>query len=187
MGELVGDHAGDFLAREHLQQAGRRRHRRVLGVASGCECIGLRIVHEIDPRHGQAGAAGEILHEVHEVGGRGLVDLMGVVHRQHQLVRIPVAGEVHAGGDEERDHGAACAADEVADPHEQGGEPGQQNGGTQIVHGSLPRGEPRAQRLRAATGSTLCIKCWVGRVRLPEPLCRATRQALIGARQAGDI
>src|SRR6266700_2351735 len=77
----------------------------------------------------------------------------------------------------------ACAADEVADPHEQGGEPGQQNGGTQIVHGSLPRGEPRAQRLRAATGSTLCIKCWVGRVRLREPLCRATRQALIGARQ----
>jgi hypothetical protein len=55
---------------------------------------------------------------------------MGVVHRQHQLVRIPVAGEVHDSGDEEGDHGAACAADEVADPHEQGGEPGQQNGGT---------------------------------------------------------
>jgi hypothetical protein len=149
--ELVGEHASDFLARKYLQQSGRHRHRRVLGVASGCECIGLRIVHEINARHGQAGAAREILHQVHELGGRGLIDLVGVMHRQHQLVRIPVAGEVHDGGDEERDHGAACAADEVAHPHEQGGEAGQQNGGTQVIHGSLPRGELRAQRLRAAT------------------------------------
>src|SRR5499426_3971972 len=71
MGELVGDHSGDFLAREHLQQSGRHRHRRVLGIASGCECIGLRIVHEIDARHRQAGAAGEVLHEVNQVGSSG--------------------------------------------------------------------------------------------------------------------
>src|SRR6516162_9265586 len=105
----------------------------MLGVASGCECVGLRIVHEIDARDGQAGAAGEILHEVHEVRGRGRVDLVGVVHSEHQLVRVPVAGEIHAGGDEERDHRAAPATDEVAYSHEEGGEPGQQNGGTQMV------------------------------------------------------
>src|SRR5262249_3467185 len=54
-------------------------------------------------------------------------------------------------GDEERDHGAAPATDEVADSHEEGGEPGQQNGGTQVVHGRF-LGRNLGQRLRAQTG-----------------------------------
>ncbi len=67
MGELVGDHAGDFLAVEHVEQAGRHRDRGVLGIAAGGEGIGLRIVHEIDARHRQPGALRQIAHQAHEI------------------------------------------------------------------------------------------------------------------------
>src|SRR5262249_6455375 len=38
------------------------------------------------------------------------------------------------GGDEERDQRAALASDQIADPHEQGGQRREQGGGTQVVH-----------------------------------------------------
>src|SRR5262249_56575286 len=73
--------------------------------------------------------------------------------------------------------------DEVADPHEEGGEPGQQNGGTQMVHGRFLDRNLRRDAFAPQPGSALRLKCWVGRGRLPEALRRATRQVLIVARR----
>ena len=158
MGKLVSDHARNLLAAKHLEQPGGDRDRRVLRIASGRERVGLRIVHQIDARHRQAGAARQLVHQPHQVGGVVLVDLTGAVHRQHQLVGIPIAQKIHRGRDEQRDHGAALSADEVADTHEQGGEACQQNGGTEVIHCPSPWPEPGAHpRRRLALGR----KCWV--------------------------
>src|SRR5262249_54781703 len=92
----------------------------------------------------------------------------------------------HAGGDEERDHGAAPATDEVADSHEEGREPGQQNGGTQVVHGRFLGRNLEGNGFAPKLGSALRLKCWVGRGRLPEALRRATWQALILLRRGAS-
>ena len=128
-----------------LEQAGRHRDGGVLRVAPGREGVGLRVVHHEDARHRQAGALRQLVHHAHQIGRGALVDLLGAVHRQHHLVGVPVGEEVHAGRDQQRDDGAAAAADQVADTHEQGRQPCEQDGGTKVVHFPLP-GRSGAQR-----------------------------------------
>ena len=53
----------------------------------------------------------EFRYELHEVGCGRLVHLTGLVHCQHEFVRVPIAGEVHACGDEKRNQCAAPTAD----------------------------------------------------------------------------
>ena len=136
--ELVRDHAGEFLAAERLHQARGHGDRRILRIAAGGERVGLRLVHHEHARHRQAGAAGQLGHEMDEVGRAVAVDLMGAVHRQHHAVRIPVGEQVGRSRDHERDQGAAGAADQIADAHEEAGKTGQQNGSLQIAHCRLP-------------------------------------------------
>lgn len=69
-----------------------------------------------------------------ELRRRMLVDLLGAVHRKHEPVSIPVGEEIHRGGDEEGDQGAIRSADQVADPHEQGRQPSEQNCRPQVAH-----------------------------------------------------
>ena len=52
---------------EHLQQAGGGADGGVLGVAAGGKGVGLRVVGDIDARHGQVGAAGEVADEAVEL------------------------------------------------------------------------------------------------------------------------
>ena len=145
--ELVRDHAGELLAAERLHQARGHGDRGVLRIAAGGERVGLRLVHHEHARHRQAGAAGQLGHEMDEIGRAVAVDLMGAVHRQHHAVRIPVGEQVGRGGDHERDHGAAGAADQIADAHEEAGETGQQNGSLQIAHCRLPAARGRTPGL----------------------------------------
>jgi hypothetical protein len=44
-----------------------------------------------------------------------LIDLLGVVHRQYELVGVPVAEQITPGGDDECDQGATATADQVSD------------------------------------------------------------------------
>src|SRR5262249_6093095 len=46
----------------------------------------------------------------------------------------PIARQVHDCSHDQRNQRAALAADQIADAHEQGGQPGQQDRGTQVVH-----------------------------------------------------
>ena len=56
MRQLVRDHAGDFLAAEMLQQTGGHGDGGILRIASGGERVRLRVVHQVNARHRQAGA-----------------------------------------------------------------------------------------------------------------------------------
>jgi len=64
---------------------------------------------------------------MHQLRRRLLVDLLRAMHRQHDPVAIPIREEVHRSGDEEGDHRAIRSPDQVADSHEQGCQPGEQN------------------------------------------------------------
>ena len=66
MAEFMGHDAGDLVAGEHLQQAGGGADGGMLGVAAGGEGIGLRVVGDIDARHGQVGARGKVADEAVE-------------------------------------------------------------------------------------------------------------------------
>ena len=108
----------------------------------------------------QAGAVGELAYQADQFGGAAFVDLLCAVHRQHELVGIPVTEQVDRRRDQESDHGAARAADQVANAHEQRGQTGKQDGGTQKVHrflrgaGMLAR--PSADRKRMGSGNGAC-------------------------------
>ena len=91
---------------------------------------------------GRAGLPMPRVFVMDEVGRAVAVDLMGTVHRQHHAVRIPVGEQVCRGGDHERDHGPAGAANQIADAHEECGEACEQKRGAEIVHGCLPRPSP---------------------------------------------
>jgi hypothetical protein len=79
----------------------------------------MRILDDVDPGLGQAGARGEIAHQAVEHRRRRLVDRLGAIHPQHQLVRVPVGEQVHGAGDHERDHHALLSADQEAGRQEQ--------------------------------------------------------------------
>ena len=55
---FVRHHAAQFSRRQKLQDAGGRRHRGMRGIAPGGKGVGLRLVDEIDARHGQPGVLG---------------------------------------------------------------------------------------------------------------------------------
>ncbi len=126
--EFVRHDAGDFLGRQHLEQPRGRADGSARGPAPGRESVGLRIVHDVDPRHRQAGLLRQMLHDAEELAARAAVDLTGAVHAEHHLVRTPQAEEVHAEGEDERDHHAALAADERAEGDENAGKGSEQDG-----------------------------------------------------------
>ena len=79
--QLMRHHAGDLLAAEMAQQAGGRGHGGVLGIAAGGEGVGLLLVDDVDARHRQAGALGEVLHDAVELGRLVGPDLLRVAMR----------------------------------------------------------------------------------------------------------
>ena len=139
--ELVRHHRGDLVAVERAEEPGGRRDRGVLGVSAGGEGVGLRAVDDVDLRHRQAGLAAQAPARARRYSGaRPRVDLAGAVHPQHHLVRVPVGEEVHAGGEDQREHHAAGAADQVADAHEDRRQRGEEHGGAHEVHRLSPFG-----------------------------------------------
>jgi len=51
-----------------------------------------------------------------------------------RAVGIPVTEQISPGGNDERDQGAAAAANQIPDRHKQAGQAGEQDGGTHVVH-----------------------------------------------------
>ena len=134
MAELVRQHAGHFLAAEVLQQAGIDRDRGMLGAAAGGEGVRLVLVDQVDLRHRQAGALGQLLDDAVELGRLVGPDLLRVGHAQDHAVAVPVGEEVHAQRHDQRDDQAGLAAEQVADDQEEAREGRQQEGGAEVVH-----------------------------------------------------
>ncbi|MNJ66599.1 hypothetical protein D3C77_626900 [compost metagenome] len=138
MGQLVRHHAADLLARQHVQQTAGRGDGGVLRIAAGGEGVRLVVGDDGDVGQGQAGVRRHLLH-VGDIGahhrvGVGLVHRLGAVHLQDDLVRVPIGEQVHRRRRGQGDHHAGRAADQIADPHEQGGHHGQEGEGLEMVH-----------------------------------------------------
>ena len=143
VGQLVGHDAADLAPVERHQQAARGGHGGVLRIAAGGEGVRLVLVDHIDFRRRQAGAGGQVLDVGGEVADQGLgmalVDRLGPVHGEHDLVGVPVADQVHARAQQEGHGHAGRPPDQIADTHEQGGHGGEQGEGTKVVtHGLRP-------------------------------------------------
>ena len=144
MRQLMRDDAGQFLAAERLHQPGGDGDGGVLRIAAGGKRVRLRIVHQEHARHRQFGPRGKLADHAIQLGRGARIDLMRAIHRQHHAVGIPVGKQIGRRGDDQRDHRAARPADQIADAHEQAGETGQQDRGSQIAHRFLQQPRHRA-------------------------------------------
>ena len=82
MAEFVTDDASDFFAVEGIKEPRRRTDGGVLlRIAPGGERIGLRAVHQIDPRRRQAGPLCQFAYNCHQFRHAALVDFLCAVHR----------------------------------------------------------------------------------------------------------
>jgi hypothetical protein len=138
VGELVGQHALQLLFVEDAHDPFGHGHGGVLGVSPGGEGIGLLGRDEVHARHRHAGLTGQPPHDAVEPGGLGLADRLGTIHRQHDLVGPPVAGEVHRQREHEGDHHALTPAEGTAEQDEHGGQDRQQQRGLENVGHTWP-------------------------------------------------
>jgi hypothetical protein len=129
----VRQHPFQLLVVQDAHDPFRYRDGRVLGIAPGGEGVGLLGRDDVHARHGHAGLAGQPPHDAVEPRGLRLGDGLGPIHRQHDLVGPPVAGEVHGQRQHERDHHALLPAESTAEQHEHGGEDRQQQRGLEDV------------------------------------------------------
>src|SRR5262249_21882313 len=79
--EFVVDNSGDFVTAKRVKKPSRRADGGVPGISSDREGIGLRTIHQVDPRHRQAGTLCQFAYDGHEFGRAAFIDFLGVVHR----------------------------------------------------------------------------------------------------------
>ena len=86
------EHALELLAIHHLQKSGRHRHRGVLRIAAGGECVRARVIDDVHLRHRHAVADRQRLDDVVELLVLLRVRLVGADRRQHggrtEVVRV---------------------------------------------------------------------------------------------------
>ena len=146
MGQFVRHHPAHLLARQHVQQAGGGADGGPFRIAAGGEGVGLVAGDDGDLGLGQAGVAGHLAHVgdivAHHRVRMLLVDRLGPVHLQHNLVGVPVAEQVHPAGEHQGHGHARRAADQITHTPEQGGQGGQKDEGLQMVHRRSIRDHP---------------------------------------------
>ena len=139
-----------------VEEAGRDRDRRVLGVAAGRERVGLGAVDDVQAGHRQAGPSGERCDDLAEARQLVGAELAGAVRLQGERVALPVDEDVHREREQQGNDHAVLPAEEAADEHEEPRERGKQREGFEgvgetEVHAGI--GEWHAwQRVRQAGG-----------------------------------
>src|SRR6516165_8678123 len=63
---------------------------------------------------------------------------MGTLRRQHHAIRVPIGEQVRCARNHKGDDRAIAAAHQIANCHEQGCKPGQQDCSSQVIHRCLP-------------------------------------------------
>ena len=127
---LVGDHALQLVAVEHLHHPARDGDRGVLRVAPGGEGVGRRLLDDVDRRHvGQAGGDRHLLDDVEELRLVLVGHLVGAADGEHHLVAGVVAEEAPGDGHdaehaEEPEAAAGASDDGGADGEAQRGQQG---------------------------------------------------------------
>ena len=134
VGEFVGQHARQFAFGHEAQNALGDRDRGVLRVAAGGERIRALVRNDVQLGHRQPGARGQGVDDAVELGCLGFADLVGAVHAEDDLVRKPIAAEVHDDGEDEGDHQPPGAAEIIPDQQDQAGQGAEQKRGAE--HGT---------------------------------------------------
>jgi len=125
----------------------------VFRAAAGREGVRLVLVDDVDPRHRQAGALGELLDDAVELGRLVRSDLLRVGHAQDHAVAVPVGEEVHAQRCDQGDQQAGMAAEQIADDQEEAREGCQKEGGAEVVHaGNMAPDSGESSRTAASWG-----------------------------------
>ena len=167
VGQLVGNDALQLGLRHVLEDAGRYRHHRVLGIAAGGKGIGLLVRRHRDGRHGKSGLLAKAVD--HGIELRRLLGGHDVrpVHLEHQAVGEEVHDEVEETAEYQGDDESAGATEQLADQQEQAEQPGQEYKGLDVVHGApsctsgaKKRARPRPLRFRVDEG--LALRCGSG-------------------------
>ena len=122
VGQLVGHDPTHLAGIEQAQQARGGGHRGILRVAARGEGIGRFLVDQVDTRHRQPGLGGQLLDHAVELRCRRGIDLTGVVHLQHHLVRKPVGKEVADDRKAQRHEHPLLAAKRCTDHAKEGGD-----------------------------------------------------------------
>ena len=134
--DLVGDDAAQLFGAEDAHDAVGDGHHTVLGVAAGGEGVGRVFGDDTDAGLGDAGIGGKLGHHAVQHGGFVFGQLAGLVHGEHDLVRIPVGTHVHDHGDHKGDDDAGAAAHDAAQADDDGGKQGEKQHGLDLAgHG----------------------------------------------------
>ena len=133
VGKFMREHARQLFPAHELEQPLGHGHRRVLGVAAGREGVRRLLRDYVDLRHGKVGPLAERLHRFPQLGGFLGSHCLGIVHPENDLVREPVAEEVHAGGHQEGHEHPLLPAEPAPDQDDQGGQRRQQQSGANLI------------------------------------------------------
>ena len=106
------------------------------GLRPVAKALGASIVHR------NLRARGQPAHDRVQPGRLRLVDRLGAVHREDDLVREPVGDEIHDGGEHEAHDHALLAGDGAAAQDEEGREDAQEEPGLQHI-GHRTKGNKR--------------------------------------------
>ena len=132
MRQFVAEHAFEFFVIEQAQRSLRDRHCGVARIAAGGEGVGRFLRADVDARHGQAGALRERADHFIEFRRRLLINFLPAHCSDSDLVGKEIGAEV----DRQREDAAeqhALHAPEVADPHQQAEQRGQQKRSFKII------------------------------------------------------
>ena len=141
MRQFMGHHPRDLVRGKQAQQAGGRGDGGVLRIAPRGKGIGLRIVHDVNLGHGQAGTLREVFDQLIEFRCCLPVHLAGAMHAQHHLVGVPVSEDIHARSHQEGNEHALLAAKQIAYRKKQAHQGRHQQTGAHGIHAansSLP-------------------------------------------------
>ena len=135
--QLVRDHALELLLRHVLEDAGRDRDDRVVGVPPGGERVGLLVRRHRDDRHRQSRPLAEPVDHPVELGRLLLGDDLRAVHPEHDLIREEVHDEVERAAQDQGEHEPLRPPEQLAGEQEQAQKAGHQDHGLDVVHALL--------------------------------------------------
>jgi hypothetical protein len=130
--DLVGQDATKFAFIQQRHQPPGHRHHAVCRIPAGGEGVGLVLGDYEDPRFGDLGSGGQLLH--HGVQARGLngIHLGSVVHAQDQSIGEEIRADVHEDG-QAREEGEHAWRDQRTQSYQQRRKGSKEEDGLELV------------------------------------------------------
>lgn len=134
VGDFVSDNSEDFIGREEIHEPGVNGNGGVGRVATSGECVGARVIDDIDLGFGDFCALGEDVDHAVQVGSLLRRDFNSAGHFDREFVAKPVGTDVHDDGNSEGNDHSGGSTDGVTHEDKESGESGEEDGYFQRVH-----------------------------------------------------